>query len=381
MAEHAAWVVERGIDELRQAYAGLVLSLGRARAVTTGSRHPLPARALRRWDAALEQAGQVQRQLSGGVGELCRLSGVGPVGGVGEAVAALRRAADEVCASTASLVELRARIAATTAMESGEALPAAALTRLRTGAGELEELTARMQQGCVALSAYTDGVSGVDLMPGRTARAGALARVSWHPPDGVGVGAELAGRLVAAGGRRARPRRHTCGCRCGAGRPGARRAASGPPAGRGWPARTPTAPSSLCLRAVLLLTRGNTIWYADRLDLFRRAGALDGYVDALAAAVVVAVDRRLTRVGDGATVRRLAARIHDRYDGGTQEVPPEVAGALIRAALGVARPPAADPVRLILLQTLLLVDLLGDERLTRADQAAFARVVHRAAPG
>lgn len=66
-AWHAAWAVGHGIDELRQAYAGLVLNLYWARAATAGSRHALPARALRHWGEALKLAGQTERFLAGGI--------------------------------------------------------------------------------------------------------------------------------------------------------------------------------------------------------------------------------------------------------------------------------------------------------------------------
>lgn len=369
----AAWAVEHGIDELRQAYARLVLNLNRARAITDGSRHRLPARALRRWATALELADQARQRLADGVAELRQVPGVSPIGGAQDIATALVNAADEVRASTAGLIELGSRIDPTAGV-LGDVLPEAALARFREGAGALDELTARMQQGCAALGAYADGVSGVDLTPGRTARAAVLAQASWYPTDSVGVGAALAGRLVDQTARRPPELPTPAHLRVPAWRRVAWRATRGFWASGGSRLLRPRTNAAFfddCLRALLLLATGNTIWYADRVDLFRRAGALDGYADALAAAVVVAVDRRLTRGRDGVTVRRLAARTHARYDGGTREVPAEAVAALIRAALGEGHPPPVDPVRLVLTQTLLLVDLLGDEQLSRADRAAF----------
>ncbi|MEQ4301363.1 hypothetical protein ABNF97_08230 [Plantactinospora sp. B6F1] len=370
----AARSVEYGIEELRQAYSRLVLNLSRARAVTAGSTHPLPARALRHWTAALELTDRAQQWLACGATELRQMPRAVPTGLAKEVVTALGAAADGVRVSTAGLIELRQRIDTCTAEPTRGALSAAALTDLRRGAGVLDELTARMQQGSVALSGYAIRVSGLDPKPDRTARAVALAQATWYPPDSVGLGARLAGRLVGAAGHRPHDPPVPAHLRV----PLRRRIAWH--AGRGYWAsgglrlfrpHTDAAFFDDCLRSMLLLTQGNPIWYADRLDLYRRAQVLDGYADALAAAVVVAVDRRLTPGRDRRTVRRLAARMHSRYSGGTGEVPPEVVAELIRAALGEAPPPVADPVRLTVLQTLLLVDLLGDERLTRCGRTAF----------
>lgn len=374
MARDTAWSVEQGVDELRQAYARLVLNISRARAVTAGSRHPLPARALRHWTAALELADRAQRRLTGGVAELRRVPGVAPIGSIEDVAAALDEAADGVRASTAGLIELRQRIDTSTAGEPGEGLPGAALAEFQRGAGALDELTARMQQGSAALSAYANGVSGVEPNPGRTTRVVALAQACWHPPDCVGMGALLAGRLVDAAGHRPHDPPVPAHLRVPRWRRVAWRAGRGFWASGGLRLFRPPIGAAFfddCLRTMLLLSQGNHIWYADRLDLYRCAQVLDSYADALAAAVVVAVDRRLVPGRDGRTVHRLAARMHARYNGGTDEVPPEVVAGLIRAALGDAPPPAADPVRLTLLQTLLVVDLLGDERLTRRDRAAF----------
>ncbi|MDG4832307.1 hypothetical protein O7627_23785 [Solwaraspora sp. WMMD1047] len=357
--------LERGVDEVRQAYARLVLNLERARAVTDGSKNPLPARALRHWTAALELAERTQRWLSGGVAEL-RRGPDGPPGAIDDVLTALVRATDGVRASAANLIQLRHRLdTATTGAPTG------APTRLRGGAGALDELTARMQQGCAALSAYTNVVSGLDVRAGRTARAVALAQASWHPPDCVGVGAKLAGRLVGAAGRRPHDPPVPAHLRV----PAVRRAAWRTVLGIGSASRLPPTTDAgflhHSLRTLLTLTSGNPIRYAARVERYRRAGVLGYYADALAAALVVAVDRRLAPGRDAATVRRLAARLHARYDGGTGDVPAEVGGGLLRAALGAAPAPAAGTVRLTLVQTLLVVDLLGDEPLRRRDRADF----------
>jgi hypothetical protein len=287
--------VERGVDEVRQAYARLVLNLERVRAVTVGSTHPLPARALRHWTAALELADRTQQWLTGGVAELREGPGAPPAA-VDDVLTALVRATDGVRASAANLLQLRQRLDTATA-----SAPAGALTRLRGGAGALDELTARMQQGCAALSAYTNGVAGLDARPGRTARAVALAQASWHPPDSVGVGAKLAGLLVGAAGRRPHDPPVPAHLRVPAVRRAARRAvrtgSAGPP---------PTIDAGLldhCLRTLLTLTSGNPIRYADRVERYRRARVLGYYADALAAALVVAVDRRLALGRDAATIR------------------------------------------------------------------------------
>ncbi|MDG4789559.1 hypothetical protein O7626_27165 [Micromonospora sp. WMMD1102] len=359
-----------------------MLNLSRARAATAGSTHPLPARALRHWTAALELADRAQRWLSGGVAELRRLPGAAPIGCLEDVVTALGAATDGVRVSIVGLIELRQRIDTCTAEPTHAALPVTALADLRQGAGVIDELTARMQQGSAALSTYAIAVSGVDPTPGRTARTVALAQATWYPPDSVGFGARLAGRLVGAAGRRPHDPPAPEHLRVPSWRRVAWHAGRGFRASGGVRLLRPCTDAAFfddCLRSMLLLTQGNPIWYADRLDLYRRAQVLDGYADALAAAVVVAVDRRLIPGRDRRTVRRLAARMHARYDGGSGEVPPEVVIELIRAALGEAPPPVVDPVRLTLLQTLLLVDLLGDERLTRSDRAAFrAEVVELA---
>lgn len=374
----AARTVRHGIDELRQAYAVLMLNLNRAKAVTAGSRHVLPARALRHWTAALGLAERTERCLIDGIAELHRVPTGTSLFSAGDVIAALQRTVDEVRASTASLNELRHRLddVAAEAVRNapGEAPPPAERSSWRESIGALDELTARMQQGSAALATYANGIFGVDPLPGRTARALALAQAAWHPPDSVALGAELAGKLVDRAGYRPQDPPVPAHLRV----PFRRRAAWH--SGRGFWAsgglrlfrpNTDVAFFDDCLRATLLLVRGNTIWYADRLNLFRRAHVLDGYADALAAAVVVAVDRRLVPGRDDATVRRLAKRLHDRYDGGSHDVPTTLAEALVRAALGEAPPPRADTARLILLQTLLLVDLLADERPSRDELASF----------
>lgn len=375
LAWDVGWSLEQGVDELRLAYARLALNLSRVRALVAGSQHPLPARALRRWNSALTLANHAERSLIAGVDVLRQLPGIETTTSITDMTTALGEAIDGVRASVTGLIELRDRIDTATTGESGEVLPAAALSRFREGAGVIDELTARIQQGCAALAAYTDGVAGMDPMPGRTTRAKALAQATWYRPDGVAIGAKLAARFVAEAARRPQQQPVPAHLR----RPAWYRRA----AWRSWRGlrafdgswlfgtRTDTAFLDNCLRALLLLACGNATWYAHRLDRFHRAGRLSGYAEALAAAVVVAVDRRLTWGRDSETVRRLATRIYDRYDGGTREVSPDDAEALIRAALGAARVPEVDPVRLTLLQTLLLLELLADEQLTRADRAAF----------
>ena len=376
-AREAALSVEQGIDELREAYARVALALDRARAATAGSAHPLPARALHGWADALELTGQAQAWLGAGVGELRRVPGVRPIGTAGDLVTALNRTIHGAGRTSIRLIQVRAQIDSATeqlekASNSTDPAIGAALERWRRGIGVLDELTARVQHGTAALSAYANGVAGVDPLTPRRQRVADLLVRTRRPAECVGTGAELAGWLLdRAGYRQHDPQAAHLQV------PFARRAnwrswrgfwASGSRRAGPW---TDAAFYGDCLVTILKLCEGNTYWYADRIALLRRAKVMEGYADALTAAVVLAVERRFTPTRPAATVRGVADRLANRYNGDSGEIDRVAAEQLIQAALGEHEPPAVDTVTLTVLQTLLLVDLLVDERLTGAERAGF----------
>ncbi|MDG4829482.1 hypothetical protein O7627_09225 [Solwaraspora sp. WMMD1047] len=376
-AYDAAWVVEHSIDELREAYAQLGLAVERVRAIAAGSTHPLPARALATWGDALALTGPAGNHLAGGIDELRALPGIAPLTSMGDLVAALTTVADQVRRTTTGVVRVRERVEAATATLTGEPGPAvrAALGRWRLAIGVLDEVIGRVQLGVVALSAYADGIVGVDPQPARGRRVLAVLARSRHPGASVGDGAELAGALV----RRAAER--VAGDRAPHLRVPWRRRV-------GWLLRRGYGPAvgwrllgggrrdrtfyAHCLDALQNLSKGNTFRYADRIGLLRHGEALCGYADALAAATVLAVERRFAPAPpERSTVATVVQRLHLRYDGGSGEVDRVLAEQVIQAALGQRPAPAADAVRLTVTMTLILVDLLVDERLSAAQWRGF----------
>nr|MDT0661564.1 hypothetical protein [Micromonospora sp. DSM 115978] len=374
-ARDAAWVVEHSIDELREVYAQLALAVERVRAGTVGSAHPLPARALATWGEALTLTGPARQHLTGGVGELRELPGIAPLGSTGDLVTSLTSAADLVRRTTASVVRVRERVAAAADTLAGDPATTTAVDWWRQAVGVLDELTGRVQLGVAALSAYTDGILGVDPRAARGRRMLGLLTRSRYPADSVGAGAELAGTLVRrAAGRRDHDRPAHL-------RVPFRRLAwwhawrgYGPATGwrlvAGGRRDDPFYPH--CLDTLRTLSQGNPFWYADRVALLRHGDAMSGYADALAAAVVLAVERRFGPAPpQRSTVESFVQRLHVRYDGGSGEVDRVLAEQVIRAALGQRPAPAADPVKLTLAQTLIVVDLLADERLSDKEWAGF----------
>lgn len=137
---------------------------------------------------------------------------------------------------------------------------------------------------------------------------------------------------------------------------------------------TVTEAHAVTLRALL---RGDVRTFHRRLRLL----AAPGWDDFLAAAFVMAVDRRFPPTPEPASVIRFVAGVRERYDRTGCEVDPAVAEALVWAALGVRGAPAAAGT--VTARTLLVLGLLADEDLTDAEVDAFVtdvRGLHGAAP-
>lgn len=423
-ARDAAWTVGQDVEELREAYAEVALALDRVWATTRGSPHPLPARVLRSWSAGLALLDQVEADLLDGTAALGEVPDVRPLGTAGELIASWSMASSGVHRVTGTLTRMRERISAAAAhlTEAGATSadtdtdigasgnssgcgnssghggddantphPAvrAAQVRWRASLGVLDLLVARLQHGVAALNAYSDGVVGIEPRPSRRQRLAAVLPLLRHPPEHVAAGAELALRLVRAARRRAHPAPVPAHLRV----PRRRELA--------WALRRPPLPVPVrrlvspwpegplaadCLRAVEHLVQGNTRWYADRVGLLRDARVIDGYAVALAAGLVVAAERRFPD-REPSQVRRVARRLVERYDPAGREIDVVFAETALWAALGdrtaVAGPDeggcplpdgpgrAGGPVSLGAVATLLLVDLLADERLTGREWTAF----------
>ena len=101
----------------------------------------------------------------------------------------------------------------------------------------------------------------------------------------------------------------------------------------------------------------------DELD-WQRYGLL------LAAAFRLAVDRRFRPGQDRAPIIRFVASVRERYDHTGYDVDPTLAEALVWAALDERRPVPMER-RAVAVQTLLVVGLLTDDGLSRAELDEF----------
>jgi hypothetical protein len=121
----------------------------------------------------------------------------------------------------------------------------------------------------------------------------------------------------------------------------------------------------------------------------RRLRGFDGpgwerYGELLTSAFLLAVDRRFRAGQDRAPVIRFVASVRERYDHTGHDVDPATAEALVWAALGERAPLPMDRAT-VAAQTLLVIGLLDDEGMSRAELAAFLReadaISERAQPG
>jgi hypothetical protein len=377
----AAWAVGHAVDELREAYFVVAAATDRAGTVTAGSRHPLPARADRCWVEALALADQAERALSAGIGELRRVPGVWPLGTTGDVAAVVTTAHASVDGVARQVGQLRKQIeqARLHLLDAAQGEPAvtAAAAQWELAVVRLDRLMVRLNHGAAALSAYAVGLSVVDPGPERALRlAGLLPRT--RPPAGeILAGAVAAGRLVFE----IYPDRYPLPV------PAARKtswahrllsAALRPdwlPAIRRAVRRTDRAERgaptlATCARAVRLLARADLIGYQRCLNLLDRQAAVDTYAGFLAAAFLLAVERRFRPGRDESSVTRFVAGVRDHYALPAADVD-ALGMALIRAALGEQQPPITRSSQVITVESVLLLGLLADEDLTWVELDEF----------
>lgn len=397
VARDAAWSVGHDIEELRESYAEILLALDRVRSTTDGSSHPAPAWVQRCWSEGLSLVDEVRAGLDGGIAALRDVPRVSPLATPGDLVATWAVASCGVQRVTTTLARMRQRIvtAANHLTDSVDGTPhpaaLAARDRWRASLDVLDLLIVRLQHGVAALNAYADRVSGVSPRPTRRQRLAAVLPHLRYPPEGVAAGAGLAGHLVRAARHlhrdrirhRDRDRRRDGDHRHLASTPphllGAlhrdllRALLSAPrrplrppprllPARQPWP-RSGRALPAFCLRGVEHLTRGDVYRYAAHVKRLWDARLMDGYALALAAGLVVAAERRFPD-REETQVRAVAHRLTQRYDPTGDHLDAAAAEGLLWAALGEGGDTSPDGRRVTLVATgtLLLLDLLADER-------------------
>ncbi|RKR86281.1 hypothetical protein BDK92_0505 [Micromonospora pisi] len=118
-----------------------------------------------------------------------------------------------------------------------------------------------------------------------------------------------------------------------------------------------------------LLARGDLVGYQRCLTRLDRQGQLETYARFLAAALLLAVGRRFRSGWDDASVTRFVtgARIHYALSAEDDAL----GVVLIRAALGEAHAPIAGAAQVVTVESVLLLGLLADEDLTRAELDEF----------
>jgi hypothetical protein len=118
----------------------------------------------------------------------------------------------------------------------------------------------------------------------------------------------------------------------------------------------------------------NRLWAS--LD---RKAADSGYAALIAAAFFEAVDRRFTKSGSGAEVIEFVGSVRVRFDQGGDEIDPQVAETLIRAALGDDSGAEIDDDSVISTQITLLTALVLDENFDNAGLDEFMEEARRLA--
>jgi hypothetical protein len=358
------------LDELRAGYFLVAAALDQVGTVTAGSRHPLPARADRCWADALTLVDEAERALSAGIGELRRTPDAGPRPTIGDLAAALTTAHAEVDSVAAQVGRLRervdqARVRLLHTEPVGSAARAAA-ARWELAAAHLDRLIVRLDHGTAALSAYTMGLSGVG--SGHADRlAGLLPRT--RPPAGeILAGAVAAGRLVF----QVYPDLYALPVPAARETPWARRLWSAALRLVRHPPGAAERDASILAEHVLtvrLLARGDLLGYQRCLHRLDRQERLDTYADFLAAGFLLAVGRRFRPGRDDTSVARFVAVVRDHY-----ALPAETDAlgvALIRAALGEPHAPIPGSAQVVTVESVLLLGLLAEEDLTRAELDQF----------
>jgi hypothetical protein len=341
-------------ETLRETHSSLADALDQVRGILLGSRNPLPDSAVERWVSGLALTTQVATLVDGIAADTHRAAGPSVLDDV---VLPLREALARVGRCSATIRRLRrvAELAERRLRRTGdnELVLRSAAARWGVAARRLDRLAGRLAVGERALDAYLGVLTNEpDQRSVRQARLARLAPTLRQPASEEAVDAARVSRLVAlAEPSQATRRRRVWG-----------RGNRGAAMNAGLWLCAATDSHAATLRALL---RGDARGYDRRI---RRLNT-PGWADFLAAAFVVAVDRRFRPGQDPASVIRFVAGVRERYDHTGRDIDPTVAEALIWAALGAGTVPAA--VGTVTVRTVLLLGLLADEDLSERELAAF----------
>jgi hypothetical protein len=366
------------VDDLREGYFVLAAVLDQVAAITAGSRHPLLARSRRRRHDARVLADRAEHAINTGFGHLRGVPGAPPFGSIGDVVAVLTAARTRVDEVAVRLEHLREGIASarTHLLEGEEWSPeiGKAIEQWRLAGEHLDLMVVRLQVGLTALDTYADGVSGDEPGPSREARLAGLLPHTRGPAGEILAGATTAGRLIAtnpdhryapAAGPKTPCRRLLSAVRH------RRSPLSMWPPGGAWPGGVD---AKFCAWALLRLLTDDVRRHERWLHHIAARNTAHLYAGYLAAAFLLAVERRFRPGQDPELIDRFVTTARSRYDPDGTALHPAVAGWLIRVALGEPGPDRdrpAGPTRLVAAQTVLLVSLLVDEGLSRDELDDF----------
>ncbi|MGW0435327.1 hypothetical protein ACWDV4_22655 [Micromonospora sp. NPDC003197] len=382
----AAWSASHAVDELREAYFVMGAAVDRLARAAAGSSHPLPTRATRCWGDALALTNDVIKALTAGIGRVLQVPEVSSPGSTGDVVDAVDAAQASMRGVANALAGLRDRVDRTRAhlLVSGIDTPNihAADQQWQVAADRLDTLLARLQVGGAAATAYTEGLSGVDLAQRGQIRLARLVPLVRGSADTVLAGALTAGRLIAM----AQFDQRTCPAPVTR-LPVWRQRLTWFADNQGWRAAVRRSnhlnqdgvDGLACAKTLFRLCEGDIRGYRRWLDLLVRRKRSHRYAEFLAAAFVLAVDRRFPARRDPATLDRFLTRVRQRYSGAW--IDPFVADDLIRTALGDRRMRPIDAAQSIAVVTVLVIALLADEGGDRRAVDDFLAEAGRMLPG